>query len=210
LTAWRSEWDRSPTKDTPATAAETPERKRGTWLQRLITHPLVLLLIGGVISGLAATYVTQRWQDHQRAIDTQRAFVTEMTKAVMTDVVALDRFDGALAGYPNGGTGGAAFPKSGLADLDRQLAIADAADEQFVIRAYTIKARLGAYYPHSSVAKKWTALAGRVEGLWWDEQLNYKLVHASGKKSTRYTEFKDRGLSIVASAQAVAKLVLRS
>jgi hypothetical protein len=148
----------------PATAAAAPERTTGSILARMLTHPLLLLVVGGLISGLAADLVAQRWQDHQRALDSRRTFVTEMTQSAMRDVVALDRFAGVLAGYP----------KYGAAGVQRQWSGADSADKRWVIGYFTIAARLRAYYARSPVNAAWTAVAERMSSLWADEQGIYQ------------------------------------
>jgi hypothetical protein len=200
LTANRAGAIVSRTEAVPAAAAAPHDRKLRWWLQRLLTHPLLLLVVGGVISGLAATFVSQRWQDHQRAIDTRRAFVSEMTRTVMTDLVALDRFAGALAGYPTGGR----------AELDRQRAAADAADARWAVDAFTIRARAAAYYPASGVSERWTALYSQVEQWWADEQSDYQAIGPRGIGDARYRDFKSREWPIIQATQRVAALVLHS
>ena len=158
----------------PAAAAE--KRRSGlAFAGELLRHPLVLLLVGGALSALTAAFVTQRWQDRQRRLDVQRSFVADMTHAAMSDLGALDRFDGALRGYP----------ASDPAELRRAWAVADHADLAWVVDSFTIAARLDAYYPGRGIAQAWTGVQAALEALWACEQLDYQaLIGSGGEKGT--------------------------
>jgi hypothetical protein len=176
------------------------------WLQLLIV-PIVLALIA-IGFNLTETARDNQRQDQRAREDrqlaeqardaaTRRAFVTDMTQAVMTDLVALDRLADALAGYP-----------AGRAELDRQWTLADQADERWVVSAFTIGARLGAYYPQSRAQAKWFALQARVEKWWFDEQEEYLKRGKAPIPQSRAAGFKQRESSIIQQTQNVASFVL--
>ncbi len=191
---------------TSASAAETG--RSWSTLGEVLRHPLLLLLVGGALSALTAVLVTQRWQDRQRRLDVQRAFVADMTRAVVTDVAALDRFDSALAGYPS----------YTAAELRRQRGIADHADEAWVVASFTIGARLAAYYPRGDVAGAWGKAHDAVEDIWALEQTDYLALDAKGAgkahppaiSGVEYTRI-FRGLERIRAllAEAVAALLGR-
>jgi tagatose-1,6-bisphosphate aldolase non-catalytic subunit AgaZ/GatZ len=132
---------------------------------RVLGHPLFLLLVGGVISALLVPMLTQRWQDHQRALDVQTSLVADMTQTTMTFLVAVNRL--AL---------GIQFPTKALVPAKEQWRRTDAAEQQFNIRGSTIAARLRTYYGDSAVTRAWQKVLNGLEDIWIIEQLwNQKL-----------------------------------
>ena len=49
---------------------------------RLLAHPLTLLLVTAVVSGLLVPRLTQQWQDHQQQLDTRRDFAARVSRTV--------------------------------------------------------------------------------------------------------------------------------
>jgi len=48
----------------------------------LLAHPLTLLLVTAVVSGLLVPRLTQQWQDHQQQLDTRRDFAARVSRTV--------------------------------------------------------------------------------------------------------------------------------
>jgi len=55
-------------------------------------HPLVLLLVGSVISGVLIPFFTRSWQNHQKSLDIKNDLVTEISKTVTTMMINVQYF----------------------------------------------------------------------------------------------------------------------
>jgi hypothetical protein len=43
-----------------------------------ISNPLVLLIVGAVISGILVPYITRQWQDHQKELELKTELVSRI------------------------------------------------------------------------------------------------------------------------------------
>jgi len=55
-------------------------------------HPLVILLVGAVISGVLIPFFTRSWQNHQKSLDIKNDLVTEISKTVTTMMINVQYF----------------------------------------------------------------------------------------------------------------------
>jgi hypothetical protein len=55
----------------------------------VISHPLSLLLIGGLLSGLLFPYFTNRWQNHQKELDIKIDLVGRISESIMNMIMAI-------------------------------------------------------------------------------------------------------------------------
>jgi hypothetical protein len=137
----------------PAAAAED----RRLWqarLARLLGHPLLILLVGALISALVVPMLTRRWQDHQRALDVQTTLVSDMTESAERFAQAI-RVDQPFLQTP---TTQPTF-REALKDLN-------AAERAWSVRWAVIESRLGAYYRGTRIPSDWGRLAGALEALY--------------------------------------------
>jgi hypothetical protein len=123
--------------DTAAAFAAVHKRLRalGGAFSRLLSHPLILILIGGVISALIVPMITQRWQNHQRELDVQAELVSDMTRRsseFVSAVILADRD----------------APKYRHSRLEQ-------ARRRWIIDSAVIRAKLRAYYPGDELVAKW-------------------------------------------------------
>jgi hypothetical protein len=102
-----------------------------TWL----AHPLLLLLIGGAISGILIPLVTRRWQDHQKEIELKIGLVNKINESLTDIVTAMKLIDCKYAG----------FDKKIVYDAYREWEKSNA----------VILSQLGAYFPNSDIKQKW-------------------------------------------------------
>ena len=65
----------------PAPATFVQRRPSFALLTRALSHPLLLLLVGALISALVVPVFTQRWQEHQRELEIQTSLVSELTRS---------------------------------------------------------------------------------------------------------------------------------
>jgi len=66
----------------PGPAAE-PEGRNRIWssVSHVLSHPLFLLATGAVISAIVVPMFTNRWQDHQHALDVQTQIAADVARA---------------------------------------------------------------------------------------------------------------------------------
>ena len=132
--------------DTGAAFAAVHKRLRafGGALGRLLSHPLILILIGGAISALIVPMITQRWQNHQRELDVQAELVSDMTRRTSEHVAAVVLADRDAPKYRN-----------------RRL---EQARARWIIDSAVVRARLRAYYPGDELVAKWERFSDAMFG----------------------------------------------
>jgi len=76
----------------PAGAAASPEvaaKATRPPLIKLLSHPLVVLAIGAILSGIAIPLVTRGWQDHAQQLQIKTDLVTTISEATTRALVGL-------------------------------------------------------------------------------------------------------------------------
>jgi hypothetical protein len=106
----------------------------------MLSHPLLLLALGTLLSGLLIPRLTREWQDHQKALEIRTELVGDMSEGVMAVLVDAD-----LGRVPTSGT---AAPE---AVSDRSLT----AYREWKVRSAVIESRLRAYFPKETLADDW-------------------------------------------------------
>ena len=127
----------------PAPGAPAPtERRRAHALARLLAHPLVVLSIGAVLSGLIVPTLTRRWQDHAQQLQIKTDLVTTMSEATTRALVGL------------------APPVGSAADTRPQ------AYAQWSVDNAVIWSKLAAYFPSDPLVDAWSAFAKAMNGFY--------------------------------------------
>ncbi len=60
-----------------------------SFFDSLLRHPLFLIIVTGLVTGLIIPYVTAEWQNHQKAVDTRAHFGSDITESVVKLVLAV-------------------------------------------------------------------------------------------------------------------------
>ena len=73
-------------------------------IKKTLSHPMLLLIAGAIISSLIIPYFTRQWQDHQKELELKSDLADQINKAVSNTltVIALNL----NAGYNTNQTGG--------------------------------------------------------------------------------------------------------
>ena len=58
-------------------------------LYEWLAHPLLLLIIGALISALLVPWLTQRWQNHQKKLELKSDLVSQISESVVNIVMAV-------------------------------------------------------------------------------------------------------------------------
>jgi hypothetical protein len=64
----------------------TAKNSNTTWEK--LSNPLLLLIIGAVISGILIPYFTRQWQDHQKDLELKTDLVSGISKAIVDLMLA--------------------------------------------------------------------------------------------------------------------------
>jgi hypothetical protein len=123
-------------------------------LGRALAHPLLLLLVGAVISTLVVPMLTQRWQNHQRALDEQTTLVADMTANSEKFIQALFGDEAVFA------------QESGRPYNDAQADL-NGAVKVWVVQQAVIGSRLRAYYRGTPIPAGWKRLHDELEDLYY-------------------------------------------
>lgn len=70
----------SPSARSPGEAPD--DQRKGLNFNRLLAHPMTLLIVTAIVSGLLIPQFTQQWQDHQQQLDTRREFAARIARSV--------------------------------------------------------------------------------------------------------------------------------
>jgi hypothetical protein len=59
-------------------------------IAEILSHPLSLLLIGAIVSGLLIPYFTNRWQRHQKGLEIRIDLVRRISRTIMSIMTMID------------------------------------------------------------------------------------------------------------------------
>ena len=72
-------------------------RRRRVSPDRLLAHPMTLLLVTAIVSGLLVPQLTQQWQNHQQELGTRRELAARVARTVGEVFIATQLAQGAAA-----------------------------------------------------------------------------------------------------------------
>lgn len=108
-------------------------------MTEFLKHPLTILLVGALISGLLIPAITRRWQNHQKALEIKMQLVSELSKTIMEIIMAIQ--------FAHLGA------KSQMqADFDK-------AYREWEVQSAVIGTKLQAYYPNTKIPDEWTVFS---------------------------------------------------
>jgi len=110
-------------------------REWGAHLPGLLVHPLLLLIVGALLSSLLIPSITQRWQNHQKELEIKTNLASQISESVTGIAMAVQ------------------FSLLGAAGQTQQEY--DKAYRDWEINRAVIGSRLRAYFPNSQLAQDW-------------------------------------------------------
>jgi hypothetical protein len=74
----------APPEPSPGSSSrEASDNQRKAWhINKLLAHPMTLLIVTAIVSGLLIPQLTQQWQTHQQQLDTRREFAARISRTV--------------------------------------------------------------------------------------------------------------------------------
>lgn len=100
-----------------------------------LSHPLLLLIVGAIISSYLIPALTRRWQDHQKELELKTTLVGEISESVMRMIV-ISQF---------AAVGGLSFTQD---DFDQ-------AYLKWSVDSSVIGSKLWAYFPKTNIPTDW-------------------------------------------------------
>lgn len=118
-------------------------------LKEWLSHPLLLLLIGAVITGLLVPSITHGWQVQQMGQDTKAKTITDVADATTTAMTQLE-----ISEFPQfrGGNTGVALASPAVAS----------AYQAWTQKGATVRSEINAYFPENGLPTHWDNLYGLV------------------------------------------------
>ena len=105
----------------------------------IFSHPLFLLLVGALVSGLLIPWFTSRWQNHQKELELKTQLATDITETVTAFVLAIQ------------------FAELGAVGQSQE--DFDAGYRDWEIRNAVISSKLRVYFPDPELRDEWSRFA---------------------------------------------------
>jgi hypothetical protein len=142
-------------------------------------HPVILLIIGALLSGLLFPIFTNRWQIHQKGIEIRVNLIGRMSQTIMGMVTMIDTI---INKKPS-----EEWNKEELTKEYRKLRVDGAA----------IWAELESYFPNQEIGMKWSNLLEEIESFYRQaleisEAAKSAADTGKAKIESKKREFKDR------------------
>jgi hypothetical protein len=112
-----------------------------TEIAGILSHPLSLLLVGAVVSGLLVPTFTNRWQLHQKGVEIRIDLVRRISKNVMGIMTLIESAKSSES-----------FKEL---ELDKEL-------RNFKVDSAVIGTELESYFPNEKIADKWNGLRDEI------------------------------------------------
>jgi hypothetical protein len=109
-------------------------------LKEILSNPLLLLVVGGIITGLLIPYITTQWQNHQIELQIKTTILGKISQALAALLVARENMD-----IYNEGT----RISNNTPDLYQKQA------GDWKISSAGIGSELSAYFPEDQITSKW-------------------------------------------------------
>jgi hypothetical protein len=139
--------------DEPAAEKPTPPTPISEVLRTWLSHPLLLLCIGAIVTGILVPSFTQRWQRNQTAQAMKTEVIGTVTSAVSVPMTQLSVTQNPVfASSPNGDTTSSATVKSTYASF---LSLSDSVDSS-----------IKAYFPENNIPTHWEDLSGLLQNFY--------------------------------------------
>jgi hypothetical protein len=101
-----------------------------------LAHPLLVLLVGAVLTGMLIPALTRRWQNRQKALELKTELVGEISESITEMVMAVQ------------------FVHLGATSMDQQRF--DEAYREWETKSAVIGTKLRAYFPETAIPAEWT------------------------------------------------------
>ena len=149
----------------------------------VLTHPLILLLVGAVLTGILFPWLSRQSQERKQALDLKTSLVSEMTESVVSLLSRVAAVRVLQSWLP-----------SSQAKLDAAVDEMNADYFRFRSTGSVIGVKLSAYFPESEVTAEWQELNELVlevyalEGIHDEDRRKATQVRIRGRLQERYPD----------------------
>jgi hypothetical protein len=114
-------------------------------MSAFLAHPLIVLLVGAVVTGLLVPTLTRRWQDRQKELELKTQLVSELSQSTMEIIMAVQYFHLAARGQRQGDTD--------LTSLGQEL---NQAYREWEVKSSVIGTKLQSYFSTTTIPTEWS------------------------------------------------------
>lgn len=134
-------------------------------MSELLSHPFLLVLVGGLLTRLIVPALTRRWHTHQKELEIKIALVSEISESIVAFMTAIQVIHiGAKRFLEN--------PQQ-WAGVQQDLT---KAYRDWEARSAVIGVKLQTYLPHTQIPKEWTHLSTMIEDFYAFEGLSEQAI----------------------------------
>jgi hypothetical protein len=157
-------------------------------MAEFLTHPLVVLLVGAVITGLLIPWLTHGWQNRQKELEIKTGLVSDISESTMTILKRIEAVQVLRTGLPQDASNDNAAPEDERKrGIKRQFQEAfdtmNQASQDFAIQSAVIRTKLQAYLPE--VSSNWSDFSDVVLRLYALEGIRGEQGHKHYKEELR-------------------------
>jgi hypothetical protein len=123
-----------------------------TKLKNILSNPLLLLLVGALVTGLLAPYITKQWQNQQKELEIKTDLLRRITQSVTSLLVT--GYDFEIAQCVKSGQCNVSVGISNDTMLKYRNQYSN-----WSITSAVIESDLAAYFPESQISEEWRRFA---------------------------------------------------
>jgi hypothetical protein len=123
----------------------------------VLGHPLLLLLVGAIVSSYLIPALTRSWQNHEKELDLKASLAAEMSEKATDFVMAVQFYKLNTQGLDLG-----AASQAVRRDAAKQLDDLNRRYRRWEIDSAVIASRLRAYFADPEISADWRALAATI------------------------------------------------
>jgi hypothetical protein len=152
--------------------------------EKWFSHPLVLLIVGAIISSILIPWFTRGWQNYQQELEIKKELVGDISEAVMKLVMEVQSFEIQLKNETLSGNLSALKPQREKFNLLFSELNEDY--REWEVSSAVIGSQLRAYFRDSEIAPKWGIFSQNLTRFYADTQTDYEdALYGSANESWR-------------------------
>src|SRR6476659_1909657 len=120
-------------------------------INEILSNPLLLLIVGGILTGLLIPYITTRWQNHEKELEIKTSLVSKISEYATRMLMAIQFVEVS----PSQGS------NSSLTQEQYNNEYRD-----WKINSDIMQSQINAYFPNIDASKQWKRFSNSVEFLY--------------------------------------------
>lgn len=111
-----------------------------------VSNPMLILIVGALVTGLLVPYITNQWQNHQKELELKTDLVAEISDVVTRMILAIQFAE----------VGATSFTQE---DYDKSYS-------NFLVSSAIIGSKIRSYFPDTQLGKEWDTNSKIIEDLY--------------------------------------------